>query len=436
MQGTSIEFVLIAVAILANGFFASAEIALVSSRVSRLTELRNKGVRGAATALGLKNTPESFLATIQIAITLVGTLASAVGGAAAAEELAPLLADAGLPATWASTTALAGVILVITYFSLVVGELAPKALALRHSERIACFSARPVAWLNRTASVLVSVLTVSTNVVLRLLGQGRTPESPPVSEDEVKLLIREGAAKGVFEKLEEELVQNVFDFADTTVREIMVPRPNVLGLDVTTPPEEILRAAAAVGRSRMPLYRESLENIVGIVTIKDLFRVCASGASPDLSGLVHPPLYIPETARISVLLGEFQRNRQSLAVVVDEYGSVAGVVTIEDVIEEIVGELPEERETMPAYASHLPDGSYLIDGAAPVRELRETFGLPIEDSVNYTTVGGFIIDKLQTIPRPGDGFSAGGYRWTVVAMEGPRIVKARVEQEGRRRVSA
>jgi len=251
METIWLELVLIAVAILANGFFAGSEIALVSSRISRLAQLRQEATTGAAKAMSLKERPEAFLATIQIAITAVGTLASAVGGAAAVEALTPWLAGLGLPGAkeWAGPVALGIVVLLITYVSLVIGELAPKAVALRNPERIACLVAPAVFWLSRISSAVVRALTASTNAVLRVLGQGTAQESPFTSEEEVRYLVRQGAAKGIFEKVEEELVHNVFEFADTTVREIMTPRPHIQGLDMATPAEEVLRRAVAIGHS-------------------------------------------------------------------------------------------------------------------------------------------------------------------------------------------
>ena len=262
METIWLELVLIAVAILANGFFAGSEIALVSSRISRLAQLRQEATTGAAKAMSLKERPERFLATIQIAITAVGTLASAVGGAAAVEALTPWLAGLGLPGAkeWAGPVALGIVVLLITYVSLVIGELAPKAVALRNPERIACLVAPAVFWLSRISSAVVRALTASTNAVLRVLGQGTAQESPFTSEEEVRYLVRQGAAKGIFEKVEEELVHNVFEFADTTVREIMTPRPHIQGLDMATPAEEVLRRAVAIGHSRIPVYRDSVNS--------------------------------------------------------------------------------------------------------------------------------------------------------------------------------
>jgi putative hemolysin len=432
MENIWLELVLIGMGILANGLFAGSEIALVSARVSRLTQLRQQAVPGAATALSLKQAPESFLATIQVAITSVGTLASAVGGATAIEAITPWLATLPLSGArlWAEPVALGLVILLITYVSLVLGELVPKAIALRDPERLACLVARPIQRLSRATGILVRVLTVSTTAVLRAIGIRAGDTSLFVSEDEVRYLVSEGAAKGIFEKVEEELVHNVFEFADTTVREVMVVRPNILGLDLATPPDEVVRRAAEIGHSHVPVYRDSIENPVGVVTLKDLLRAAALGTSRPLDALMRPVLFIPEFARISVLLREFQRSRQNMAIVVDEYGGVVGLVTVEDVLEEIVGEIREEHESAALpYVTRLPDGSYVLDGTAPVRDLRSRLGLPLEESPDYSTVAGFVLHSLQSIPTPGASIAAGGHRWTVVDVEGPRITKVKVHRE-------
>jgi putative hemolysin len=425
-----IELLLIAVAILANGLFAGSEIALVSARVSRLADMRQKGVRGAAAAFSLKDSPEAFLATIQIVITLVGALASAVGGAAAVARLTPVLERTPLPgaSTWAEPVALGIVILVIAYCSLVIGELTPKALALRNPERLACAMAPLVTWLTKAFAGVVGLLIVSTNLVLRLLWLEKAQGSPFISEEEVKYLVREGAAKGVFEKVEEELVRNVFEFADTTVREIMVPRRNILGLDITAPAAEILKRAAQIARSQIPVYRESIEHTIGVVTVKDLFRLAAEGKPIVLSEIMRPPVFVPESVRISTVLRDFQRHRQYLAVVVDEYGGIVGLVTIEDVLEEIVGEIREEGEPTPSYLTRLADGTHVVDATAPLRDVREALGVTIRDSPDYTTIAGFILHMLQSVPTPGASVSIGGYVWTVVDMDGPRITKVKVQQ--------
>jgi putative hemolysin len=430
MDGIWVELILISVSVLANGFFAGSELALVSARPSRLAELRDRGLSGAAVAAGLKREPERFLATIQIAITLVGTLASAVGGAAAVAAVQPWLVSLDLPGVqrWSGPVALGTVILLITYFSLVLGELTPKALALRNPERWAAAVARPIAWLVRLLSVPGRILTSSTRIALTLIGQRDAPRAPLVSEEEVKYLVREGASQGVFESQESDLVHRVFQFTDTQVRHVMAPRPNIRALDITTPPDQVLKRAAELGHTRLPVYRGSLEETVGVVVIKDLFRCAAEGTTPVLEQLLHPPIFVPEVTQVSDVLRTFQRSRLHLALVVDEYGQVVGLVTTEDLLEEIVGEIRDERES-PRLESvtRLPDGSYVIDGTATIRDLREQVGLPLDDSPDYQTIAGFILHGLGAVPRPGATLDAAGHRWTVVDMEGPRIMKVKAE---------
>ncbi|MGH7317127.1 MAG: hemolysin family protein, partial [Candidatus Rokuibacteriota bacterium] len=274
------------------------------------------------------------------------------------------------------------------------------------------------------------ILTWSTRLVLTLIGQRDAPPAPLVSEEEVKYLIREGASQGVFEAHESDLVHRVFRFTDTEVRSIMVPRPNIRGLDITIPPEQVLKRAADLGHTRLPVYRGTLEDTVGVVVIKDILRCAAEGTTPVIEGLLHPPLFVPEATRVSDVLRQFQRRRLHLALVVDEYGQVVGLVTTEDLLEEIVGEIRDERESPRLEsATRLPDGSYIIDGAATIRDLREQAGLPLEDSPDYQTIAGFILRRLGSVPQPGATLDAAGHRFTVVDMEGPRIMKVKAEPE-------
>ena len=422
-----VEIVLIVVGILANGFFAGSEIALVSARISRLAQLREEGVAGAATALRLRESPEAFLATIQVAITTVGTLASAVGGATAVRGLTPLLETVGLGRA-AQPVALAIVIAVITYVSLVIGELVPKAIALRDPERTAARTAPILAAISRWSGWLVRLLTLSTTAVLRMVGIDTKATTVAVSEEEVRYIVTEGAAKGIFEKVEEELVHNVFEFADTTVREIMTPRLAIKGLDVATPSEDVLAQAAELGHTYLPVYDGSPEQTIGVVTIEDLLRASTRGESLDLRRLARPPLYVPDTARISGLLRELQRTRQGLAIVVNEHGTVVGLVTLEDVLEEIVGEIGNDADSESALITRLPDGSFLMDGMTPVDEAQRQLGVTLRESRDYATVAGFLLATLNSVPVRGTTVTAAGYRWTVVEMEGPRSRRVRVQR--------
>jgi putative hemolysin len=428
-----VELVLIVFGVALNGFFAASEIALVSSRLSRLAQL-GRTSPAAAAALRLKEHPDAFLATIQIGITLVGTLTSAIGGAAAVEALTPPLVSAGLGRA-AQPTALGVVVVAIAYLSLVLGELAPKAIALRDPERLAIFVAPPILALSRVSTRLVRILTTSTNVVLRLMGLGTPSESRFVSEEDVRFLVREGAAKGIFEKTEEELVHNVFEFADTTVREVMVPRPNIRGIDVTTPPAAVPRRVAEIGHSRIPVYRGDISHPAGILLMRDALRACAEGRTPPIAEMLRPPLFVPETTKISGVLRTLQRQRQDMALVVDEYGNVVGLITIRDIVEEIVGDIRDEGDSSVSQIVRLPDGALLVDGLTPVDEIR-AMGVPVEDSLDYTTAGGFVITALGAIPAPGATVTVAGYRWRVLEMDGPRVRRIRIERAAEDRPAA
>ena len=423
-MGLEVELGLIALGIVLNGFFAASEISLISARVGRLTAMRAPA-RGVAAALRLKESPDTFLATVQIGITLVGTLASAVGGATAARALAPFLASIGFGQA-AQPVALGIVVVAITYVSLIFGELVPKAIALRDPERLAVRVAVPIAWLSRVSGWLVRFLTASTNAVLRVVGFGQAPESMPVSEAEIRYLVREGAARGIFERTEEQLVHNVFEFADKTVREVMVPRPRIRGLDVATPPEELPRALAAIGHSRVPVYEHDIIHPVGVLFAKDVFRALAEGRPLSLSALLRPAVFVPEATKISEVLRQLQQQREQLALVVDEYGTVVGLITVEDIIEEIVGEIRDRGEPEgPALVSRLPDGSLLVDGVASVDDLRAA-GVPVEPSSEYTTAAGFVMATLGAVPAAGTSLTAAGHRWTVIETQGVRIRKIKI----------
>jgi putative hemolysin len=404
MDSIWVEIVLIGVSILANGFFAGSEIALVSARPSRLNQLRSEGLPGAAVAEQLKRDPDRFLATIQIAITVVGTLASAVGGAAAVEALTPRLQGLALPGAekWGGPVALGSVVLLISFVSLVIGELTPKALALRNPERWAAVVAPLIARLVRGLAGPGRVLTWATRLILTALGMRDTPTAPLVSEEEVKYLVREGAAQGVFEAAERDLVNRVFQFTDTPVRLVMVPRPNILGLDVEMPPDQVLKSAAEIGHTRLPVYRGSIEGTIGVVVIRDLFRCAALGEPVNLERLMHPPLFVPETAPVSEVLRQFQRSRLQLALVVDEYGQVAGLVTTEDLLEEIVGEIEDEYDVAEELTRVVGPRTLAVAGRTPVAELNERFGLRLPESDDYATIAGLVVERLGHIPKSGE----------------------------------
>jgi putative hemolysin len=416
--------------ILANGFFAAAEIAVIATRKSRIDALLEKGVKAAAALARLKDDPDRFLATVQIGVTVVGSLASAIGGAAAIGYLKPQIENVPVPliAHWAEGVALLIVVLPISYFSLVLGELVPKSLALRYSEQIACFVGRPIEILSRISAVFVKALTASSNAVLRLFGGKEIESVSFISVDEVKLLIREGAAKGIFNETERELIHSVFEFTDTSVKAVMVPRTEIHAIEVQTPFAEVAKSFVESEFSRIPVYEGELDKIIGILYNKDVFKALVEKTEFRIRDHLHPAFFVPSTLPISELLKQLQRRHLAMALVVNEFGEVEGVATLEDLVEEIVGEIRDEydrEERGPV--ERLPDGSMVIQGSALLKDLKTDFGLPFEESPDYHTLAGFMLAKLKRIPRAGEWVEDNAYKLTIVDMEGRRIVKIKVE---------
>lgn len=421
---------LILVLILANGFFSGAEIAVVSVRRSRIDQLIEEGRSSAQVVSSLKDDSDRFLATVQIGVTLVSSLASAVGGASAIEYLTPWFQRSEIAwlADWGQFIALSIVVLIISYLSLVLGELVPKSLALRYPDRFACAVARPLDFLSHCFSFIVRLLTFSSNLLLFLTGSGAKSTEALVSEEEVKYMIREGAEQGVFDDTEKEFIHSVFDFADTYVREVMTPRTEIHALEAQTPCAAALHQMIENGFSRMPVYEEDLERIVGIVHIKELLRAQEQGKSAQLRDFLHPAHFVPDSMQISHLLRDLQVRRSHMAIVVNEFGTVIGVATVEDILEEIVGEIRDEfdvDEEQPI--QELKKGVLLVEGGVPLSDLAEHHNLPIEETSSYRTIAGFILARLERIPRGGETITQEGYRFTIVDMDGRRIAKVKVE---------
>ncbi len=425
------ELALIFFLILANGFFAASEIAVIATRKTRIDSLVEKGARSATVLARLKDDPDRFLATVQIGVTLVGTLASAIGGAAAIQFLKPLIESLPLPlvARWGESLAILLVVLPIAYLSLVLGELVPKSLALRFSDRIAILVARPIDSIARLTSSLVKILTASSNAVLWLFGGKDAGGASFISEEEVKSLIREGAAKGIFDETEKELIHSVFEFVDTPVKAVMVPRTEIHAVDITTSSDEILKSFVESGFSRIPVYEGEMDKVIGILYNKDIFRALQEKGEFRARDLLHPPFFVPSSLPISQLLKELQRRRSAMAMVVNEFGEVEGLATLEDLLEEIVGEIRDESDREErGSVERLPDGSMVIQGSALLKDLKSDYGLPFEESPDYLTLAGFVLAKLRRIPRGGERVEHEGYRLTIVDMEGRRIVKIKLEE--------
>lgn len=423
------EAIVIFILILINGFFSSAEIAIVSAKRSIIDNLAKDGVSSAATVLRMKENPEKFLATVQVGVTVVSTLASVLGGLAAATHLKPVFES--IPFAPLSNSAeilsVGAVVIVISYTSLVIGELVPKSLALRYAEKIACFSARPLRLISKFSSIFIKILTTSNKAVLTLLGIKGPEKRMFVSEEEIKFFIKEGRETGVFEETEAALLHGIFEFADTTVKEVMVPKHKFSAIEVNTPHEKVLKFISETGFSRYPVYKQHLEKVVGVLFNKDVFRALEQNKPVVVSELLRAPYFVPKSIMISKLLREMQRRKIHIAIVVDEHGDVDGLVTIEDILEEIVGEIEDEYDVGKGLIEKLSDGTMVIDASASLRDL-EDIGLEVDtDSEEYHTLAGFMLAKLQRIPRGGEFVIYNGFRFTVVDVELNRIIKVKVE---------
>jgi magnesium and cobalt exporter, CNNM family len=428
MGGITFEIIFIVVLLIANGLFSMSEMAVVSARKARLQKRAADGDKGAQAALELAADPGSFLSTVQIGITLVGILAGAFGGATLAEKLAPLLKSFPRIEPYADKISFGLVVLVITYFSLVIGELIPKRLALHSPDKIAAAIAAPMKILSTLTSPLVSLLESSTNGLLRLFGL-RESGDPPVTEDEIKVMIEQGIRAGVFQEAERDLIERTFHLGDRTVSELMVPRPDVIFLDLDDPPEVIKEVVSSNRLSRYPVIRGTADNVVGIVRAKDLLANEFNNQPFDLKAVMTPALYLPDKMPAFRAIEMFKSSRRHMAIVIDEHGGVEGMITVNDILDALVGDIPSLDEQEEPSVVKREDGSFLIDGALSIDQLKRTLylkRLPGEGNGNFQTLGGFLMMQLGRVPAVADHVEVGGWRFEVMDMDRRRVDKVLV----------
>ena len=416
--------------ILLNGVFAMSEIAVVTARKTRLQEWAEGGNRKAEAALGLAIDPSNFLSTIQVGITLVGIFAGAYGEATLSRGLSDFLSQFPLLDPSSEELAFGIVVLGITYCSLIIGELVPKRLALHNPELIASVVAKPMKVLSRIGHPIVRVLSGSTELVLRLLGS-RPSEGPPVSEEEIRVLMEQGTRAGVFEKSEQALVKNVLRLDERMVASLMTPRMDIVYLDLEDPLEANLRKISENRFSRYPVCRGGFEHVVGIVHTKEMLARQLSGQPFDLAQCVQEPLFVPESVYAIQLLETFKQSRIHAALVVDEYGEIQGLVTLNDVLGAIVGEIPAAEDHGASMVVQRADGSWLIDAMLDVGALKELLhleDLPDEEEAVYHTLGGLMMTCMGRVPRVTDRFEWEGFRFEIIDMDGNRVDKVLVSR--------
>jgi putative hemolysin len=424
------EILLIAILILINGLLVMAEFAIVAAKKSRLQNRAEQGDKEAAEALSLAEKPTNFLSTIQVGITLISIIIGAFGGATTAESLSLVIQGVPALAPYSEALALTVVVIVVTYFTLLFGEIVPKWIGMNDAERIAARVARPVRLLSLAMYPVVLFLSYSTEAVLLVLRLKKGTE-PPVTEEEIKILIEQGTEAGVFDEAEADMVEGVFNLADQKAGRFMVLRPDVVALDISESPEKIWVKMVESRRSYFPVYRDELDNFLGIVAIRDLWVQMVEGKTMDIESAITTPLFVPESIPLLKLLDYFRKEGLHIAMVVDELGNIQGLITLHDILEAIVGHLPTDDEPREAEIIVRADGSWLMDGSVTVEDFRESIGVeirPDEQADRFHTLAGFVMLQLQRIPKTGDRFEWNGFSFEVVDMDGMKLDKVLVSR--------
>lgn len=432
MDSVWLELFLVFVLILANGFFSGAELAIISARKSRIAQLISSGDERAKIVASLQDDPHRFLATVQIGVTLVGTMASAVGGAAAIQYLKPVLLAVPIPLVRqaAEPLAISVVVLLIAYFTLIFGELVPKTIGLQYADAMSLRVAKSIRIFATIGSLAVSVLAASNRAVLRLLGIRAEGGQEFITREEVEHIIQEGHESGVFSATEREFIENIFDFTHTAVREVMVPRTRIVGLDLNASRDAMLQIILDNKYSRYPVYRDSIENIVGFLHGKDFLGNMVKDQTFDVSSVVRPAYYVPEPKKVNALLKEMQRKRMHMAMVVDEYGGISGLVTTEDLLEELVGEIEDEHDAgEPGRIQRQDDGSILVDAMLSLSDLAEILELKRDEDLPYDTLAGLILDRLGRVPDQGERVDVDGFAMFCEEVTRTAILKVRIKKE-------
>jgi putative hemolysin len=431
-MSSTVEILIIFLLILASGLFVMSELAILSSRKVRLQHLAERGDAKARAALDLASSPNKFLGTVQIGITLLTILSGAYGEETIAKRLQPLLTSLSISSSYHEQLAKGLAILIITYLTLILGELVPKRLALNHPEAIASVVAYPMQLLSKITTPIVYLLSASTEAILRLLGIKPSTE-PQVTEEEIKVLIEQGTEEGTFEEAEQDMVERIFRLGDRPVSALMTPRPDIVWLDLEDTAEENRQKIIESGYSRYPVCQGGLDNVLGVIPVTDLLARCFTGQQMDLTVGLRQPVFVPESTRGLKVLEMFKQTVTHMALVVDEYGVIQGLVTLNDVMIEIVGDVPTMEDQEDPQVVQREDGTWLLDGMLAVDEFLELFDvdeLRSQDRGSYQTLGGFVITQLGRIPAAAEHFEWQGMRFEVMDMDGNRVDKVLVIPKG------
>jgi putative hemolysin len=416
--------------ILLVGFFSAAEVAVLSARKSRMKELAEEGDRRAAVIAGFQSEPERFLGTVHVGIIFSLVLASGLGGLIAIEYLVPALASSSI--TWimeAQTGIALGLMaLVLGFLVVVFGELVPKSLALRAAESLSLQFAPALQIFAAIFKYPGAVLTLTSNLILRPFHDRTNFTETRISEEEFKLMLEEGTKSGVIDRTEQELIKSIFEFTDTTAKEVMIPRPDIVALNMDLPRETLLRIVVEEGYSRMPVYRDTIDNIVGVVYTKDLIGLREHSAVIILQDIIRPGFFVPETIKISQLMRELQMRKMHMAIVIDEFGGTEGIVTMEDILEEIVGEIHDEYDEELRDVEQNSDGSFQVNARIPISDFNERVGSDVPEAAEYETISGFLHKRAGRIPDLNEEIRFGRLSFTIVKKSQRRIRVVRVRK--------
>ena len=416
------------------GFFSASEVGVLSTRKSRMQELTDEGDRRAGIVLNFQNHPEQFLATIHVGIIFSLLFAAALGGMVGLQHLGPALRASDTP--WISESSdwlsLGIIVITIGFLVVVVGELVPKSLALRSSEAVALRIAPTIRVLATIFRYPVRLLTFASNLLLAPLKDRTSFTESRISEEEFKLMLKEGTKAGVIDKTEHELIESIFEFTDTTAKEVMIPRPDIVALNINMPRDRIVKIVLEEGYSRMPVYRETIDNIIGMIYTKDLLGLLEYRDVIIMEDIIRPALFIPETKKISQLMRELQSQKLHMAIVIDEFGGTEGIITMEDIVEEIVGEIHDEYDDVVRDIESMSDGSFLVNARTSIKGFNERFHLDIPETVEYETVSGFLSKLTGRIPEQGEEIAYEGISFVIVKKSQRRIRLVRVRRQDKK----